>query len=51
MPNPTGTLEAGKAADVVVVDGNAAEDIAALHRVATIVKQSQIAKRNGKLLI
>ena len=47
----TGTLEPGKAADVVVVDGNAAEDITALHRVDTIVKQGQIVKRNGKLLI
>ncbi len=47
----TGTLAPGKAADVVVVDGNAAEDITAMHRVDTIVKQGQVVKRNGELLI
>ena len=47
----TGTLEVGKAADVVIVDGNPAADIRAMHSVNTIVSQGRIAKRNGELLI
>ncbi len=47
----TGTLELGKAADVVIVDGNPAIDIRAMHSVNTIVSQGRIAKRNGELLI
>ena len=47
----TGTLEVGKAADVVIVDGNPAADIRAMHNVNTIVSQGRIAKRNGELLI
>ncbi len=47
----TGTLEVGKAADVVVVSGNPAVDITAMHDVDTIVKQGEIVKRNGELLI
>ena len=47
----TGTLEAGKAADVVVVNGDPLADIKALHDVDTIVKQGSVAKRNGTLLI
>ncbi|MGH2541576.1 MAG: metal-dependent hydrolase family protein, partial [Ardenticatenaceae bacterium] len=47
----TGTLEAGKAADVLIVNGNPAEDIRALHSVNTIIKQGQVVKRHNELLI
>ncbi len=47
----TGTLEVGKAADVIVVDGNPVEDITALHNVNSIVKQGAVVKREGELLI
>jgi len=47
----TGTLEAGKAADILIIDGNPAEDIATLHTVNTIVKQGTVVKREGELLI
>ena len=47
----TGTLEVGKAADAVMVKGNPAEDIKAIHDVDTIVTQGRVVKRNGDLLI
>ncbi len=47
----TGTLEVGKAADALIVNGNPAEDIRALHSVNTIVKQGQVVKRHNELLI
>ena len=47
----TGTLEVGKAADAVMVKGNPAKDIKAIHDVDTIVTQGRVVKRNGDLLI
>ncbi|MDP6798360.1 MAG: amidohydrolase family protein [SAR202 cluster bacterium] len=47
----TGTVEVGKAADVLIVDGNPVEDITALHNVNSIVKQGAVVKREGELLI
>ena len=47
----TGTLEPGKDADVVVVNGDPLADIRALHSVDTIVKQGSVVKRNGETLI
>lgn len=49
--NETGTLELGKQADVVVVDGNPLDDITSLHNVKTIVKQGEVIRRNGEDLI
>ena len=46
-----GTLEAGKSADVLIVNGNPAEDITALHSVNTIVSQGRVVKRDNDLLI
>ena len=51
ISDETGTLEVGKAADVVIVNGDPTSDIAALHSVDTIVAQGQVVKRNGALLI
>jgi imidazolonepropionase-like amidohydrolase len=47
----TGTLEIGKSADIVVVEGNPSEDITAMHHVDTIVSQGEVVKRNGSLLV
>ena len=43
----TGTLEPGKRADVVVVQGDASADIRALHEVDTVIKAGKIVKRSG----
>lgn len=47
----TGTLEKGKSADVLIVNGDPLADIRVLHSVNTIVKQGQLVKRKGELLI
>ena len=47
----TGTLEVGKLADVVVVNGDPLADIRALHSVDTILKQGEVVKRGGLLLV
>ena len=46
-----GTLEVGKAADVLIINGNPAEDIKALHDVNTIIKQGGLIKQENQLLI
>lgn len=47
----TGTIEAGKSADVLITDGDPLADITALHNVNTIVKAGQLVKRHNELLI
>lgn len=47
----TGTLEVGKSADIVIVEGDPTADIKALHNVNTIVAQGSVVKRDGELLI
>ena len=51
IDDETGTLEVGKAADVVIVDGDPTTDIKALHSVNTIVAQGNVVKRDGVLQI
>ncbi len=51
MEDEIGTLEVGKAADVVIVNGDPSADITALHSVDTIVTQGKVVKREGELLI
>jgi imidazolonepropionase-like amidohydrolase len=46
-----GTLEVGKAADVLIINGNPAEDIKTLHDVNTIVKGGELIKQENRLLI
>jgi imidazolonepropionase-like amidohydrolase len=46
MENEIGTLDAGKAADVIGVDGNPYDDIGALFRVATVIQAGNIIKFN-----
>ena len=47
----TGTLEPGKDADVVVVQGDPLKDIRALHRVDTVLKRGSLVRRNGETLV
>jgi imidazolonepropionase-like amidohydrolase len=42
VDDETGTLEAGKAADIIAVDGNPFEDMQALRRVAFVMKGGKI---------
>ena len=51
LEDDIGTLEAGKSADVLIVNGNPAEDITALHSVNSIVSQGRVVKRDNDLLI
>ena len=51
LEDEIGTLEAGKSADVLIVNGNPAEDITALHSVNSIVSQGRVVKRDNDLLI
>ena len=47
----TGTLENGKSADVLIIDGDPLADITALHRVNTIVRAGRVIKHKNELLI
>ena len=51
MEDEIGTLEAGKSADVIVVNGNPLEDITKLHDVNTIISQGTLVKKENTLLI
>lgn len=51
LEDEIGTLEAGKSADVLIVNGDPSSDIAALHDVNTIVSQGKVVKRHNDLLI
>jgi imidazolonepropionase-like amidohydrolase len=46
-PRELGTIEAGKLADIIVVDGNPLFDIVALSHVVTVVKDGVIWKKDG----
>ena len=46
----TGTIENGKSADVLIVNGDPLADIRALHSVNTVVKAGQVIKQNNQLL-
>ena len=51
LEDEIGTLEVGKSADVLIVNGDPSADIAALHDVNSIVSQGQVVKRENTLLI
>ncbi len=51
LEDEIGTLEAGKSADVLIINGDPSTDITALHSVNTIISQGEIVKRGGDLLI
>ena len=46
-PNELGTIEPGKLADIIVVDGNPLFDIVALSHVETVVKDGVVWKKDG----
>ena len=46
MENEIGTLETGKTADVIGVEGNPYDDISALSRVVTVIQAGRIIKSN-----
>lgn len=45
MSDKIGTLEAGKLADVIAIDGNPVEDIHALENVSFVMKEGVVYKR------
>ena len=47
----TGTLEAGKKADLITVDGDPLEDITALQRVNLVIKDGAIAAQAGQAVL
>ena len=47
----TGTLEPGKRADAIIVNGDPSADIKTLHEVDTVVKAGQIVKRGGAMTL
>jgi len=47
----TGTLETGKKADVIIVEGDPLADISSLQRVNTVFKDGQLVAKQGKLMI
>jgi imidazolonepropionase-like amidohydrolase len=46
-PNEIGTIEPGKLADIIVVNGNPLFDIVALSHVITVVKDGVVWKKDG----
>ncbi|HJZ74799.1 MAG TPA: amidohydrolase family protein, partial [Vicinamibacterales bacterium] len=49
-PNELGTIEVGKLADIIVVDGNPLFDIVALSRVQDVVKDGVVWKKDGEFV-
>ena len=47
----TGTLEPGKRADAIIVNGDPSSDIKTLHDVDAVVKAGQIVKRGGAMTV
>lgn len=45
-----GTLEPGKLADLIAVNGDPLADIKALHEIDFVMKSGQVAKRNGQMV-
>lgn len=51
MKDKIGTLEEGKLADVVVVDGDPLADISAMERIHTVVKGGDVVVKDGMLVV
>jgi imidazolonepropionase-like amidohydrolase len=47
--NELGTMEPGKLADIIIVDGNPLEDIEALDRVKWVIKDGQVVGTSNEL--
>jgi imidazolonepropionase-like amidohydrolase len=50
IENRIGTLEPGKRADIVVIDGNPLDDITAIRRVHTVIKDGEVVVRNSAMV-
>jgi len=50
LATQVGTLEPGKLADIVVVDGDPCTDMAAMRRIHTVVKDGEVVVRHGGLV-
>jgi imidazolonepropionase-like amidohydrolase len=50
LADQVGTLEPGKLADVVVVDGDPLVDMVAMRRIHTVIKDGEVLVRNGAMV-
>jgi imidazolonepropionase-like amidohydrolase len=50
IADQVGTLEPGKLADLVVVDGDPCVDMAAMRRIHRVVKEGEVVVRDGVML-
>jgi imidazolonepropionase-like amidohydrolase len=50
MADRVGTLEPGKLADLVIIDGNPLTDITAMRRVHTVIKDGEVLVHNGAMV-
>ena len=51
LGNVTGSLETGKKADVIIVEGDPLSDISSLQRVDTVFKDGQQVAKQGEVMI
>jgi imidazolonepropionase-like amidohydrolase len=51
LSDTSGTIEAGKYADIIAATGNPLEDIAALKNVDFVLKRGRVAKQGGKVTL
>jgi imidazolonepropionase-like amidohydrolase len=51
LGNLTGSLEAGKKADIIIVDGDPLADITSLQRVTTVMKDGKVVARQGQVMV
>ena len=50
MGDQSGTLQAGKLADLVIVDGDPLEDISAMQRIHGVIKGGELVARSDAIV-